>query len=81
MRKKYTKRGLDMQQNMMGPNIVITESSSNLRALGRNALAGKWKVAMIALVVYELCIGIPPVILNELFGVNVADMYYSYNSG
>lgn len=70
-----------MQQNMMGPNIVITESSSNLRALGRNALAGKWKVAMIALVVYELCIGIPPVILNELFGVNVADMYYSYNSG
>ncbi len=70
-----------MQQNMMGPNIVITESSSNLRALGRNALAGKWKIAMIALVVYELCIGIPPVILNELFGVNVADMYYSYNSG
>lgn len=69
-----------MQQNMMGPNIIITESSSNLRALGRNALAGKWKVAVIALVIYELCIGIPPVILNELFGVNVADVYYNYGS-
>ena len=44
-----------MQQNMIGPNIIITEPSSNLRALGRNALAGKWKLAILAVIVYTLC--------------------------
>ncbi|MBQ2846407.1 MAG: hypothetical protein IJE75_04630, partial [Firmicutes bacterium] len=63
-----------MQQNTMGQNIIITEPSSNLRALGRNALAGKWKLAIIAVIIYELCIQIPPVILNALFGTK-ADIY------
>ena len=40
-----------MQQNMIGHNIIITEPSSNLRALGRNALVGKWKIAIIAYIV------------------------------
>ena len=57
-----------MQQNMMGQNIIITEPSKSLRALGRNALAGKWKIAILAVVVYQLCLQIPPVILNALFG-------------
>lgn len=69
-----------MQQNMMGQNIIITEPSSNLRALGRNALAGKWKLAIIAVIVYELCIQIPPAILNELFGVNMGDLYFRSSS-
>lgn len=64
-----------MQQNMMGQNIIITEPSSNLRALGRNALAGKWKIAIIAVIVYQLCILIPPAILNSLFGVSLGDVY------
>lgn len=63
-----------MQQNMMGQNIIITEPSKNLRALGRNALAGKWKVAILAVVVYELCIMAPPEILNALFGTKM-DLY------
>lgn len=67
-----------MQQNMIGPNIIITEPSSNLRALGRNALAGKWKLAILAVIVYTLCIDVPPVILNSLFGINIGDMYYNY---
>lgn len=58
-----------MPQNMIGQNIIITEPSSNLRALGRNALAGKWKLAIIALIVYELCIQVPTVVLNAVFGV------------
>lgn len=57
-----------MQQNMMGQNIIITEPSKNLRALGRNALIGKWKLAILATIVYELCLQIPPVILNAIFG-------------
>lgn len=63
-----------MQQNMMGQNIIITEPSKNLRALGRNALAGKWKVAILAMIVYELCVMAPPEILNELFGTRM-DLY------
>ena len=65
-----------MQYNMMGENnIIITEPSSNLRALGRNALAGKWKVAIVAVIVYTLCITVPPIILDELFGINMGDLY------
>ncbi len=80
-----------MQQNMMGQNIIITEPSSNLRALGRNALAGKWKPAIITVIVYQLCLQIPPVILNAIFGTKAdiigegsdvsVDLYSSiYNS-
>ena len=69
-----------MQQNMMGQNIIITEPSSNLRALGRNALAGKWKLAIIAVIVYDLCLELPPIILNSLFGMNLGDLYM-YSDG
>ncbi|MDO4545360.1 MAG: DUF975 family protein [Bacillota bacterium] len=64
-----------MQQNMMGPNIIITEPSSSLRALGRNALAGKWQLAIIAVGVYYLCIELPVAILDALFGVNMGNLY------
>ncbi len=53
-----------MQQNFYGNNIIITDPSSNLRALGRNALAGKWQSAIIAVIVYTLCVQLPPEILN-----------------
>ena len=75
-----------MQQNFYGNNIIITDPSSNLRALGRNALAGKWQSAIIAVVVYTLCVQLPPAILNTLFGVDMGELYsmnmgYSYNVG
>lgn len=71
-----------MQQNIYGNNIIITEPSSNLRALGRNALAGKWQTAIIAVAVYTLCIQVPPAILDSLFGINIGDWYVSsYYSG
>lgn len=58
----------------MQQNIIITEPSSNLRALGRNALKGKWKLAILAVIVFELCVQVPTVILNAIFGVK-ADIY------
>lgn len=59
----------------MNPNIIITDPSRNLRALGRNALNGKWNIAVIAVAVYLLCVYLPPLILNSLFGINIADLY------
>ena len=75
-----------MQQNFYGNNIIITDPSSNLRALGRNALAGKWQSAIIAVIVYTLCVQLPPAILNTLFGLDMGELYsmnmgYSYNVG
>ncbi len=75
-----------MQQNLYGNNIIITDPSRNLRALGRNALAGKWQIAIITVIVYTLCIEVPPAILNALFGVDIGEIYsvnmsYSYNVG
>ena len=75
-----------MQQNFYGNNIIITAPSSNLRALGRNALAGKWQSAIIAVIVYTLCVQLPPAILNTLFGIDMGELYsmnmgYSYNVG
>ena len=75
-----------MQQNFYGNNIIITDPSSNLRALGRNALAGKWQSAIIAVIVYTLCVQLPPAILNTLVGVDMGELYsmnmgYSYNVG
>ena len=70
-----------MQQNMIDQNIIITEPSRNLRALGRNALTGKWKIAIMASAVCTLCLSVPPAILDELFGVNVADIYYETFAG
>lgn len=63
-----------MQQNLMDQNIIINEPSKNLRAIGRNALAGKWKISCLALLVMILCIAIPTVILNALFGIKT-DLY------
>lgn len=70
----------------MGQNIIITEPSSNLRALGRNALTGKWKLAVITVILYSLCMEVPPAVLDALFGVNMGDIYissggYGYNVG
>lgn len=68
-----------MQQTMMEQNIKIIEPSKNLRALGRNALTGKWKVAILAVIVYQLCMELPTVVLNSLFGTKPG--LYKMNAG
>lgn len=62
-------------QSGIDNNIIITEPSKNLRTLGRNALAGKWKIAILAVIVFLLVLQLPQQILDSLFGVNMADMY------
>lgn len=64
-----------MQDGMITQNIIITESSKNLRALGRNALNGKWKVSIIAVCIYMICIQLPPLVFDSLFGFNMANLF------
>lgn len=60
-----------MQENMIEHNIIIREPSKNLRTLGRNALQGKWKIAIITVIVYLLCMELPPIVFDNLFGTNI----------
>jgi len=64
-----------MNENMIEKNIIITEPSKNLRALGRNALRGKWKIAIIAVLIYMVCLTVPTAILDGIFGVSAGDVY------
>ena len=66
-----------MQESMIGQNIVITEPSKNLRALGRNALSGKWKTAIIAVIIYIVCTSVPTLVFDSLFGVNISNLLTS----
>ena len=72
-----------MQDILVEQNIIITEPSRNLRALGRNARAGKWKTAIITVIVYLLCMTIPPLVFDSLFGVNLGNLFindgYTYD--
>ena len=36
----------------MNQNIIVTESSSNLRALGRDSLKGKWGLAVLGTLLF-----------------------------
>lgn len=49
-------------------NIIITESSSNIRLLARQALDGKWKKSTLAVIICVVCIAAPVIILEVLFG-------------
>lgn len=52
----------------MNENIIVYESSRNLRALGRNALSGKWKLAILGSLLYGVLVMVPVFILNMIFG-------------
>lgn len=64
----------------MSPNIIITDPSKNLRALGRNAVAGKWKTAITAVIVFTICMQLPPAIFDSLFGINLGGLYGTQNT-
>ena len=52
----------------MDQNIIVNESSQNLRALGREALKGKWGLGIVGtLILFALTI-IPAIIFNAIFG-------------
>lgn len=52
----------------MDQNIIVIESSRNLRALGRNALTGKWGLGVLGTVLYAVLTTVPVIILNAIFG-------------
>lgn len=56
-------------------NMIITEPSSNLRKLGRDALRDKWKIAIVAMLIYKICITLPALILDQVFGKTLAELY------
>lgn len=72
-----------MQDNMLGQNIIITERCRSLRQLGRNALRGKWKNAILAVIIAVIVIDLPRLIFDSLFGTNMANYFtqegYTYN--
>ena len=57
-----------MQDILVEQNIIITEPCKTLRTLGRNALAGKWKPAIIAMCVFMLVMELPVAVFDALFG-------------
>ncbi len=55
----------------MDQNIIVYESSANLRALGRNSLNGKWGMAVLGTLLYFALTAVPVLILDEIFGDNM----------
>ena len=47
---------------------IITESASNLRFLGRRALAGSWLEATMVVVIVALCTQVPALFIDNFFG-------------
>lgn len=64
-----------MQKAMLNENIIIKEPSKNLRALGRNALAEKWKIAIITMCALFLIQSVPPTIFDGIFGTNMLSVF------
>lgn len=52
----------------MNQNIIVNESSANLRALGRDALTGKWKLGVVGTLLFMVLTAVPMFILNAVFG-------------
>lgn len=52
----------------MQERILITENCSTLRALARQALAGKWGIAILGLILMNLLSNIPVMVINMIFG-------------
>ena len=52
----------------MDQNIIVNESCRNLRALGRDALSGKWQLGVLGTLLYMALTIIPVMILDALFG-------------
>ncbi|MDD4564300.1 MAG: DUF975 family protein [Eubacteriales bacterium] len=54
----------------MEQNIIVYESCSNIRALARNSLAGRWGLALMGTFVYFALTTIPVLLLNAIFAEN-----------
>lgn len=51
----------------MDQNIIVNERCANIRTLGRDALKGRWGLAVLGTLLYMLLVMIPVFILNYIF--------------
>jgi len=49
-------------------NYIVNEASSNIRLLARQNLQGKWRPAVLTMLIYTACIAVPVIIIVALFG-------------
>lgn len=54
----------------MENNIIVYESCSNLRGLGRESLRGKWGFAALGTLLYAALLLVPVIIINAIFGTD-----------
>ncbi len=59
-------------------NITVTVSSRDIRAIARESLAGKWKIAAVGTLIYMSVATIPQIILSTLLGSQTAATLYLY---
>ncbi len=57
----------------MEMNILVSEPASGMRALARETLKGNWLKGFLATIVYAAVLGVPPVILLNIFGNTVGE--------
>ncbi|MEA4922631.1 MAG: DUF975 family protein [Eubacteriaceae bacterium] len=57
----------------MTNSVIVMESSSNLRALGRDALKDKWMEAVLVVMIFCVLTEIPVIILDSVFGGSMFD--------
>lgn len=70
----------------MNQNIIVSESSANLRALGRSALAGRWGMAVLGTLLFAVLTTLPVIILTFIFeedsmGPGISNLYSLLISG
>jgi uncharacterized membrane protein len=59
---------------LMNNNIIVTVASQNMRSWGRQALAGKWKTAVLGTLIYYVVSSAPLVVISALFkDINVVN--------
>ncbi|MGI6722722.1 MAG: DUF975 family protein [Anaerovoracaceae bacterium] len=66
----------------MQDHVIVLESCKNLRALGRDALRGKWTEAILATLIYCVIVEVPGILISAIFGGDSsAYLSYSTNGG
>ena len=56
-------------------HVIVTEPAKNLRAFGRQALAGNWGKAAGAIILMTLCMQIPILLMDSFFGKDIVRTY------
>ncbi len=54
----------------MQPHIIVNETCSTIRYLGRQALKDHWVTASVAVLIFSACLMIPPIFINAVFGAS-----------